>query len=785
MKKTVTAVTLVLAIAAAPACGPYFDDTYIVAASPDLVFQMPQLFLRNELKKLPPDPQAPATRSTLPEGLSLEQLCECEPFKSDEFEWLNTSVDPAITAELTDLYVALSATGREKESVIGICRNYYRIRARIYTIGGTNWFKPKALPLYEVFVTLGQVPREFSLYAEGACAFRQQDYGKAKAAFEAILALPTEQRRYKTLWAEFMLGRMAVMARRNQGLASAHPEILADPLPFFEQVRASAAEGFVDTHNLVGGTYQQEALLAAAAGDPVREFHQLARYNLAGDQQASWLALKLACAQLLGGDAIPPEVIADRLSRSVLAAYAASHVEAYPYHAEKVLAALDTPGAALTPYESGRLAWTACALGKFDQAQALVSQAPEEPYALWTSSRLRLRKGDLEGAMEALRKAAPMFSRDETWSTFGESQKLHYLPFEALHNEQGVLLLARSRYVDAMDLFLTGKSWMDAAYIAEHVLTLDELLVYYEKCRSQGLHGEKMSGFWGYVAYQEPPVRGDEDTNWDNSGVPLIERLQQLVGRRMLREGRYEDAAKLFPESWRHLAEAYARHSVAAASGHNKNQQAEHLVQSAHLLRHWGIELIGYETDPDFAYVDGAFFHEDSSEIRSDLVTWRGFAANIIKNEYSVPLSDEFARHEADQNAMKNLPEYIDLIKPSNDERRRLEVNLPKYYRRWHYRYVAADRYEQAAALLPNQTEKKAQALFYGAQVLEKVHEVQRIDKLYKALVRQCGKLDIGKEADRRRGIPDEPEDWALACGAKGINEAALALASDRLVSAK
>lgn len=771
MKKILVVAALTLTALHAPACGPFFDYTYVVAASPEEVLRLPELFLMKELKKRPAEPKPHTTGSILPAGVALDRLCGFELATGEDRYWAEDTIDSGTAAEMIDLYIALIGSGVENVSATELCRNYFRIRAGFDARVPTNWIKPEKLPLDDVFVTLGRLPREFQLYTLGASAFHQQKYGEAKANFESILALPPGQRRYKTTWARFMIGRLATMARRDPELAAAHPEIATDPLPYFEQVRADARDGFLDTDSLVGGTYQQEALLAAAAGDAVREFHLLVQYNLFGDNEASWLALKLATMKLLDGDSVPPELIADPLSRSVLAAFAASHVESYPTHAERVLVALNCPNATLTPYESARLAWTACALGRMDEAATLVGRAPEEPYALWTDSRLRLRKGDLEGATGSLRKAVPMFTRDETWWLNDQSRVWSYHPFEALHNEQGVLLLARSRYVEALELFLTGKSWMDAAYIAEHVLTLDELLVYYQRCQSEGLHRERTSVFWGNEAYGEPPVGSECDGALDSEaeGVPLIERLQSLVGRRMLREGRYNDAPELFPKTWRHLADAYAQHVTKAFAAPDSRQRAFHLVQSAHLLRLWGIELIGFETDPDFAYVGGAFYHENTSWARARTDRWHSFA-KYVASQYDAPLSSEYATNSTGADDLEKL---FDLVRPSDDEQRRLDSDPSKNYSRWHYRFVAADLYEQAIALLPNQSKEKAQALFYCAKVLEKVDSAERLDIYYKALVRQCGKLEIGKAADRKRWFPDEPEAWAVAFGPEGIDAAA------------
>lgn len=53
MKNALVAVALAASTLHASACGPYFDYTYIVAASPRRAFQLPELSLVHELGKIP------------------------------------------------------------------------------------------------------------------------------------------------------------------------------------------------------------------------------------------------------------------------------------------------------------------------------------------------------------------------------------------------------------------------------------------------------------------------------------------------------------------------------------------------------------------------------------------------------------------------------------------------------------------------------------------------------------------------------------------------------------
>lgn len=792
MKKTLVAMALAASALDAPACGPYFDYTYIVAASPRRAFQLPELSMLHELGKIKPVSEVASARSILPDGVELRELCYLRNRYDEKQQWYDTRVDPTTTAELTDLYTAALEFGSDQASATALCRRYFAIRAgfdgRLHDYG----LRPVILTLEATLTTLAELPREFYLYLDGARAFHQEEYGEAAKAFNAVLALPPEERRYRSTWALFMIGRMAVMAQRHPEIATAHPELAIDPLPIFALVRTYAAEGFIDTHNLAAGTFHQEALLAANACDTVRELHALARYNLVGDQYNSSMALKRASIALAETDQIPADVLTDRLSRSVLVAFAASHVDARPKQAERILTDLNAFTLELTPYESGRLAWIAYALGRVDDAEVLVDLAPDDPYALWTQSRLQLRSGNLKGAVTTLNKATRLFPHEETWDRFDEEDYGDvYRPVDGIHNEQAVLQLARNRYVDALELFLIGESWLDAAYVAEHVLTLDELLVFYRTCQAEQRYAETIPGRRNYTAYTETPVPQASSRSYDDAppSPSLLDRLRVLVGRRMLREKHYTGAPELFPESWRHLAVAYVHHRRAISTAQDNKTRAFHQMQSAHLLRHWGMELTGYEGDPDFTYVEGQFYYQETSTIRANSGTWRRFAASAVAQPDYVSTQGKQWEQNFDETWMNTLPEYISLVQPTPEERRRLKQHELDRYHRWHYRFVAAEIFKQAEGLLPDQTEEKAQALFYGAQVLKKVAHntdaAKQIGDLHRAFFKKCGSLEIVQKAKNTGWFPTEPDVWKEAFNAEAINGAALALASDKLATAE
>lgn len=788
MKKRCAAIALALVCFHAQACGPHFDYTYIVAASPKDRFHLPELRMAIELEKLSADTVAPGKGATLPEGVTLRSLCGVKNADEQDAYWDDAEVDETTTAELVDLYTALIQSGASAESATDLCRKYYIIRFGFDKRLDSYGLAPASLSIPDLFTVLSQLPKEFYLYFQGALAFHKQHYAEAAAHFEAILALPPEARTFRTTWALFMLGRIAVVCQREPVYAAINPDLAVDPQPWFDQLRAASAEGAIDTLNLAGGTYQQEALLASVKGDTVREMQSLARHVLVSNQETSAAALKDSCVALAEGDSIPPEVMADRLCRSALAAFAASHVREYSTHSERVLKAFQASDLERTPYEAGRLAWAAYSLGDFTQAAGFLAHAPEDPYSLWTQSRLHLREGNVEEALAALSKAAPQFPREEIWGSYSVDFVDFSGPAATLNSEQGVLMLTRDRYVEALDFFLTGKSWVDAAFVAENVLTLDELQIYFRTCREEDRHQVTVADYWANNLYDERPDFHHAEDDGDGDSPPaqpvLLDRLSALIGRRMLREGRFDGASDYFPEHWKPLAQAYAQHRKAGTQSGKKAERGRHLAQAGHLLRIWGIELIGYEADPDFAYTEGALYYGGTAALRQDLAKWLATDNGLIEvsaeEESAAKAVEGEGEGEGEGEAVADeeiasVEPPIDLtpLYPTAEERKRLAKYLAQPYQRWHYRYTAGQVFQEAADLLPDQREEKAQALYYGGTVLIKVAKdkeaLAQMDKRYKALVKTCGTLEIGKAAAAAHWFPEEPESWSDALSSDAL----------------
>lgn len=90
-------------------------------------------------------------------------------------------------------------------------------------------------------------------------------------------------------------------------------------------------------------------------------------------------------------------------------------------------------------------------------------------------------------------------------------------------------------------------------------------------------------------------------------------------------------------------------------------------------------------------------------------------------------------------------------------EKARVERDQVRPEKRYHYRYLAADLAWQAATLMPDQKEETAAVLASAGLWLNSVGDSKGADRFYLALLRRCGKTDIGREADHLGGIPEVP----------------------------
>jgi hypothetical protein len=557
--------------------------------------------------------------------------------------------------------------------------------------------RPAVPDLAGIAVPAG-LPAEFARYLEGALAFRRGDARGAQAAWESLLALPAAERPYRSTWAAYMLGRLADPdgGEADDGAATA----------WYRRTRELAGQGFADGLSLAGASLGWEARFELLHGRPAPALRLYAEQHRQGDPGAL-LSLRLACRRIFA-DGLPlAGLAADPVARPIVTAFLASSWDGQQAGKPRLqgwLTAVEGAGVREAA-EAAELARVAYLGGDYASAERWLARAPKgAPIARWIEARLRLRAGDIAQAAVLLGDLSRTFpspqidEADADWLYAVTEPPIATRARAA--GEAGALLLAENRYGEALERFLAGGYWLDAAYVAERGMSLSELEAWVAAEAPARDVGEKSGEAVGPAL--EPGL-----------GLADVERmkadLRALLGRRLVRAGRFTAALPYLPAELREDAA-----TLAAASGRSARPEA--LFAAACVTRHDGLEIAGTELEPDWAVFDG---------------------------DYEAPI--DLTRHR--------LPPR------TAEEIRRVARSQVNPWKRFHYRYRAADLARKAAARLPAGSERRAAWLATAGSWI-KYRDPGAALPIYRELVRCCSATPIGREARRIHWIPD-----ADACG--------------------
>ncbi|EJM83925.1 hypothetical protein PMI32_01921 [Pseudomonas sp. GM60] len=501
------------------------------------------------------------------------------------------------------------------------------------------------------------LPTEHRLYLAGAVAFNGGDHGLAADYFQKVLALPADQRALRSTWAAYSLGR-ALFAM--SGEADAAPDLLTQSRKAFEQARQLSIDGFSDPLELGVASLGEEARVARTAGDWDSAIGLYATQNLHGSA-VGYTSLKLLMADLA---AMPDEQLAALLKgKPVQQLVTASLISRLgwsfgdqPPNEQKLIKLLQNSTRGSLD-NADRLAAVNYQQGDYASAKAFLEHAGDGGLAWWLRAKLAMREGDKTAAAAAYAKAAQAFPQSESW---GERRTPDW-DFETLQpkcrveGESAILALQRGDYLQAFDQLYRSNDiyWFDAATVAERVLTVDELKHYVD------------------TQVPAPPALTQQDRD-NYVPLPVAAKLRNLLGRRLLREGRYDEAPAYFDsETLHHRAKWYGELRHDAESKWWPSKRAFAYYNAATLARFNGMELLGYEMSPDYATFGGNY--------------------SLESNELKVgPLVAE-------------------------EEVRRQQASAAQPDQRFHYRYVANALASRAADYLPHTSQAFAAVLCAAA----------------------------------------------------------------------
>jgi tetratricopeptide (TPR) repeat protein len=582
-----------------PDCGPYFPNS-LLDGSDSQILSAPIGSFEAEIRPLlPPRPPYPAQPSR-------------------EGEQASHSRD----VELIDLREALLGSGLSTDEVGAVIEAHAAAREQLLDYQSRRqqwefqfaWIPNNAVPppAFPAIAVAPGLPAEFATYFRGALAWHAGDTNRARAAWNALIERPPGERPFKSTWAAYMLGRSWMESQPHR--AERH----------FQLTRDYANEGLRDSAGLAAASLGWEARIHYDAGRCARAIGLYLTQYAAGDPGAL-VSLRWTAARALEKEHRSlPDLARDPVSRRVISAYLVSKVYPASVHLDGPLRELAIQWLGRTKHfrtsaptwhryapetalwleaietapvaaaeEADLLALIAYQSGDFETAERWLKRAPPSTLALWIEAKLLLRDGQIEAAaprlatvVQHLHAPAPPAparpptpaSSDTGFRNLHPSERFRGSMDEAA-GELGAVRLAQGEYLLALDALLRSGFWMDAAYVAERVLTVEQLEAYV-------------------------------DSHWPQAGQPEdpATRIRHLLARRLARLEQWAEARSFYPQDC--LAAFDALESALRRGRDNhaaKAQQASALWAAAGIVRTNGMQLIGTEVGPDWAIHGGDY----------------------------------------------------------------------------------------------------------------------------------------------------------------------------------
>ena len=619
------------------------------------------------------------------------------------------SWERTLEADLADLKGALGGGATAEQA--DLLKQYQAMREAMGPAGRGNMDHysgrakkdkdPGAFELAAYEPLLARLPTQFALYARGGAAFRARDYTGAIAAWTELLSLPEGERRERTLWATYMIGKAWLKADAQKA-----PE-------FFEQTRALAEAGLPDPLGLAALSHGWQGQVALKSGDVRGALVHYYGMQRAGTREEPFgTSLSGVAGMVFRQEKLGPELLRDETSRKVLTAWALANGSRMEGAMAKLETGIREHGIEVTPVEADNLAWAAYKAGDMEGAARWVGMNAEHtPIGDWVQAKLLLREGKIDEGLKLLGSVSSAFAATMQPQPLQEGVILSrgdYPGFqEKAQQERGVLLLGRKDYGEALNAFARSDARIDLAYLVERVLEMHEVSA------------------WLRAHKDDPTINGEGDGRSGDQLGATYRNIGYMLARRLARAHMWDQARTWYPPEFLPQYDEYRGYlSMGYDDDLPKRERAEGLIKAAYMMRYRGMALFGTEIGPDWKMWYGNF--EDGS----------GFEGRMARRERRMP-----------------HPRLTRAVTPTQDERDRVAMHYVMFEKRYHYRYRASEITWHAASMLPNQDEATMQALFWGG-TWHKVRDPQYADRFYKALVRRNLPLPLAQEADTLRWFP-------------------------------
>src|SRR5436190_3831228 len=656
--------------------------------------------------------------------------------KSDEAASDNSGLSDATEdADLKDFDVALKE-GRIKPPDPAKAKEEHKLAREIIT-------SPTA-----------EFDSEFADYHRGAGAYLNKNWEEARNAWEDLLKRPEQDRHYRTVWAAFMLGKLGLKTNDYQSASQ-----------WFERTREFAKAGFADSLGLAAESYgwegrsewKQEHPAKAAAlfltqlalGDesavvslkaliPDREpVEGMLNYGAQPEETSKWDNQQKREQEQKEVSKLKEAAQDPLLQRLVTVHILATAASVYSYEGESNNSAAKRGARWLAVIKEANLGqvgdaeylgWAAYTNGDYKgAAHWLELSKGDTPAAWWLRAKLQRRAGKLADAAKSMANAwqtvrdnaaytgwvAPPPSIEDEYGTYSERGSWAFE--QSASGDLGGLRLARGDFVQALDILIKGKLWEDAAYVAERVLTANELKNYVDR---------------------------QSDASTASVEKDEIAKLQYLLGRRLVREDRYAEAGSYLRRPYDTILEKYVKALKDGADNKlSKVERARALFTAAWLARYDGMELMGTEGAPDAFAESGNFEMPDlAQQRRSGVYQQVRYEKNGEQKTTNVPL----------------------VLKPSKQELQRLAMNKINPNARFHYRLIAGALAIKAAALLPDDSEELADVV-NCAGLWVKDRDEKTGNRYFPLIEQRCRKTQIGRAAVAKHWLVDQKASWTQA----------------------
>ncbi|MDB6119105.1 MAG: hypothetical protein JWO08_2886, partial [Verrucomicrobiaceae bacterium] len=739
-----------LTVAVVVACGPELTSAFLLRSRE--ILRAPEHWLGFQIRSVKHPPKPPANLAPTASGQELWQ------------QRLHSTLE----VDVGDLRQALTEANVPSETAASVVEDYQR--QRFLQLSQWEDAENRTLPDKKVLVqlklglpTTGRhpwlveedwpkvVPSEFRLYSKGVEHMHSEQWDDAKASWKGLLALPFNQRRYRSSWAAWMLYKTA--ANRT------------DAIHWLEQVcDLVQREGCADSLRMHPAALSLLSKIRKEAASPATL--ALHYFNTKANERTVYSETLQSNARAIVANPDPEvmdQAVRDPASREIITLVLAHDTDGcMPDPAE--------PPVAEEEGNKALQAWAA-ALGKAGVTndpvlgEFAIALYRKQQYALarkfincgaitwetqWIRAKLDLQRGDKAAAARHMAHALRRFPLDEKQTivsiteSYYERNRNSAPPQDdyrrGLRNsrflaDNASIRLGIGDFATALKLFLDADCPHDAAFVAEQIMTPDELLSFIRDHRLK------------YTPAGPEPPR-DDDRYWRREYLHVLPEYRSatnaflyIAARKLARERWFKDARPLMPPEFQPLFDRYV---TLYRNGHSSvlkpEVRARCVMEAARIHRWQGMELFGAEGEPDGAVWSGNYDFYPLSLLRERMY-------RKSKVSYMLSGAEEMS---VTGRWLAEITTQPPVLSPSDEELARLRRNILWAKPRFHYRYEAAELAWQAAHLLPKESNEAASMLGEAGTWLAS----EQADRFYKEMIWKHWSTPVAREADKKRWFP-------------------------------